>query len=162
MATASGAGTGVRHITPAKIITYLDSETPVEYWVDGGKINVLWDGTLISMSEAEWDQVKAGLAVPPQETDAEAVESIRRCAPRVVEALIGEAADDEGDPDFTDTPEEDGEKEFETKLRDILEGEGMRTSTFDEAGILTRNKGLVIRDGDKKYQLTIVEDRRGY
>jgi hypothetical protein len=80
----------------------------------------------------------------------------------VVESLIGEAIDDEGDPDFSGTPEEDGEKEFETKLRDILEGEGMRTSTFDEAGILTRNKGLVVRDGDKKYQLTIVEDRRGY
>ncbi len=54
-------------------------------------------------------------------------------------------------------------------LRDLIEGnpsddeilwENMRVSTFEEAGVMTYDKGLVIRLPDgTEYQLTIVQSR---
>ncbi len=68
----------------------------------------------------------------------------------------------------------DDEMEFtdetlQTGLRDLIEGnpsddeilwENMRVSTFEEAGVMTYDKGLVIRLPDgTEYQLTIVQSR---
>jgi hypothetical protein len=57
------------------------------------------------------------------------------------------------------------EKRMERRLQRLLDGRrGIdRIQTFEEAGILTRNRGLVIRLEDgTKYQITIVEDERGW
>jgi len=56
------------------------------------------------------------------------------------------------------------ERRMERRLRAMLERKQSvdRVETFEEAGVLTRNRGLVVRLGDgTKYQITIVEDRRG-
>lgn len=55
------------------------------------------------------------------------------------------------------------EHAFEEELKELLlENGANRVSTFEEAGIMTRNAGLVVHINKKKFQLTIVEDRRGY
>lgn len=64
--------------------------------------------------------------------------------------------------EFTDETLQNG-------LRDLIEGnlsddeilwENMRVSTFEEAGVMTYDKGLVIRLPDgTEYQLTIVQSR---
>ena len=45
-------------------------------------------------------------------------------------------------------------------IREFLEDEGFKVETFEEAGFLTRDKGLVIKteDGDE-YQMTIVKSK---
>jgi hypothetical protein len=50
-------------------------------------------------------------------------------------------------------------------LRDALAETGMVKSveTFEAAGIMTRNSGLIVRLGDgTKFQVTVVHDNRGY
>lgn len=111
-------------------------------------------------------------------------DSLKVKASRTVKAILGEDAEDdfdaksirragnlpppdeELDDDDVDPNNEidlNAEEGFQTLLRDILEARGgMRVSTFEEAGIMTRNKGLVVKTPDSKFQLTIVEDRRGY
>lgn len=57
------------------------------------------------------------------------------------------------------------ERRFEAGLMNVLArcSKVSRTETFANAGILTNNKGLVVRMADgTKFQLTIVEDRRGW
>lgn len=68
----------------------------------------------------------------------------------------------EDEREFTDETLQNG-------LRDLIEGnpsddeilwENMRVSTFEEAGVMTYDKGLVIRLPDgTEYQLTIVQSR---
>ncbi len=68
----------------------------------------------------------------------------------------------EDEMEFTDETLQNG-------LRDLIEGnpsddeilwENMRVSTFEEAGVMTYDKGLVIRLPDgTEYQLTIVQSR---
>jgi hypothetical protein len=57
------------------------------------------------------------------------------------------------------------EKRMERRLRAMLERKRSvrRVSTFEEAGVMTRNRGLVIllTDGTK-FQIEITEDRRGW
>lgn len=57
------------------------------------------------------------------------------------------------------------EKRMERGLRALLKRRRSvgRVETFEEAGILTRDRGPVVRLEDgTKYQITIVEDRRGW
>lgn len=58
------------------------------------------------------------------------------------------------------------EEEFETFLTDAIEDYAeendaprTRIRTFGDAGLLTGNKGLVVRVGDAEFQLTIVRSR---
>lgn len=77
--------------------------------------------------------------------------------------------DDETDieQDEADTALEDmDDEEFETFLTDAIhdyaeENDAPRTRirTFHEAGLLTGNKGLVVRVGDAEFQVTIVRSR---
>jgi hypothetical protein len=73
--------------------------------------------------------------------------------------------DDEVDSE-RDEFEDMDEDEFETFLADAIndyaeENDAPRTRirTFGEAGLLTGNKGLVVRVGDAEFQLTIVRSR---
>jgi hypothetical protein len=73
--------------------------------------------------------------------------------------------DDEVDGEQDDLEDMD-EEEFETFLTDAIdeyaeENDAPRTRirTFREAGLLTGNKGLVVRVGDAEFQLTIVRSR---
>lgn len=66
------------------------------------------------------------------------------------------------------------EFDFEQDLQSVLQGDDFdcmfseggnvkSVSTFDEAGVLTRNKGLVVRMGDgSEFQITIVQSRTGH
>jgi hypothetical protein len=56
-------------------------------------------------------------------------------------------------------------KRMEARLRAMLERKRpvRRVSTFEEAGVLTRNRGLVVALTDgTKFQIEIIEDRRGW
>lgn len=45
-------------------------------------------------------------------------------------------------------------------LRELLENEGLEVETYEEAGLLTRNDGLVIKAEDgSEYQVTIVQSK---
>jgi len=70
--------------------------------------------------------------------------------------------DDEVESELEDMDEE----EFETLLADAISDYAeendtprTRTRTFGEAGVLTNNKGLVVRVGDAEFQVTIVSSR---
>jgi len=70
--------------------------------------------------------------------------------------------DDEVESEFEDMDEE----EFETFLADAIsdyaeENDAPRTRvrTFGDAGLLTNNRGLVVRVGDAEFQITIVRSR---
>ena len=57
------------------------------------------------------------------------------------------------------------ERGFERRLANLLERvldrSGGRVTTFNDAGVLTSNKGLVVRLGNKQeFQITIVESTR--
>lgn len=59
-----------------------------------------------------------------------------------------------------------GEREFEERLAQAIEcfadeGElpGAHVRTFDDAGVLTMNRGLVVEVGDAEFQITIVRSR---
>lgn len=57
------------------------------------------------------------------------------------------------------------EKRFETKLARLLERRleqtGGEVATFEQAGVLTNNRGLVVTlPGRQSFQLTIVESTR--
>ena len=65
------------------------------------------------------------------------------------------------------------EQTFQDSLKEILESleeqdciselEVRRVSTFEEAGVMTRNAGLVVRLKDNSvFQVTIVQDHRGW
>lgn len=68
--------------------------------------------------------------------------------------------------DYTDTDELD-EHEVAGAIRELLteSGDGIAekvagVSTFDEAGVLTRNAGLVVRlDDGTEFQVTVVRSR---
>lgn len=58
------------------------------------------------------------------------------------------------------------EEAFETFLADAIrefaeenDAPRTRTRTFGEAGVLTSNKGLLVRIGDAEFQVTIVRSR---
>ncbi len=70
--------------------------------------------------------------------------------------------DDEVESELEDMDEE----EFETFLADAIgdyaeenDAPVTRTRTFGEAGVLTNNKGLVVRVGEAEFQVTIVRSR---
>ena len=45
-------------------------------------------------------------------------------------------------------------------LIELLENEGLEVTTYEEAGLLTGNEGLVIKAEDgSEYQITIVQSR---
>lgn len=45
-------------------------------------------------------------------------------------------------------------------LRELLENEGLEVETYEEAGLLTRDEGLVIKAEDgREYQVTIVQSK---
>lgn len=45
-------------------------------------------------------------------------------------------------------------------IREFLEDEGFEVRTYEEAGFLTRDEGLVIKtEDDDEYQITIVKSR---
>jgi hypothetical protein len=69
-----------------------------------------------------------------------------------------QAADEEGD----DIDEVDPEDQFEMDLREALEGNDnvTRVNTFEENGVLTRNRGLVVTTNYGRFQVTIVHDGR--
>ena len=57
------------------------------------------------------------------------------------------------------------EKRFETKLAKLIERAldktGGRVTAFEEAGVLTMNRGLVVSlANDQEFQVTIVESSR--
>lgn len=76
------------------------------------------------------------------------------------------AGDDEDVDDGDDDNEIDfnSEEEFAEQLSELIEENipGARVSSFREAGVLTRNEGFIVRTPNGKYQVTVVEDRRGY
>ena len=60
-----------------------------------------------------------------------------------------------------------GERGFETKLANllkrVLEERGGQIQTFEEHGVLTNNRGLVVTlPNRQEFQLTIVESTRRY
>jgi hypothetical protein len=70
--------------------------------------------------------------------------------------------DDEVESEIEDMDED----EFETFLADAINDYAeendaplTRTRTFGDAGVLTNNKGLVVRVGDAEFQITIVRSR---
>lgn len=84
---------------------------------------------------------------------------------KLVETLLNDsssAATPEKRLESYDDEERDAAASFEGFLAETLEDAGCRIQTFADAGVMTRNSGLVVRHGDKKFQVTIVEDRRGY
>ena len=45
-------------------------------------------------------------------------------------------------------------------IRELLEEGGFEVATFEEAGLLTRNEGLVLKTEDgREYQITIVQSK---
>jgi hypothetical protein len=58
------------------------------------------------------------------------------------------------------------ERRMERRLRAMLERKTQvvrSVSTFEEAGVLTNNRGLVVKLADgTRFQITVVEDRRGW
>jgi hypothetical protein len=59
------------------------------------------------------------------------------------------------------------EKQFETRLARLLERRlencGGSVTTFQDAGVLTMNRGLVVSlPGRGEFQITIVQSRRSY
>jgi len=58
------------------------------------------------------------------------------------------------------------EKRMERRLRAMLERKTQvvrSVSTFEEAGVLTNNRGLVVKLADgTRFQITVTEDRRGW
>lgn len=58
---------------------------------------------------------------------------------------------------YEDDGEEGGEEEVEAVLAELLEPRPVRT--FAEAGMMTRNKGLVVQFPHGTYQITIVKSR---
>ena len=63
-----------------------------------------------------------------------------------------------------DAPEQMDEEMFEAMLRDLLEVDGSeyvrRADTFRSVGMLTRNRGIVVRMKDgSEMQITIVRSR---
>lgn len=66
------------------------------------------------------------------------------------------------DADEDEVEEEDPEVAMEETLVELLTDAGFRVQTFEHAGILTRNRGVVARGPQGKFQISIVEDRRGY
>ena len=45
-------------------------------------------------------------------------------------------------------------------MRELLESEGFEVATYEEAGLLTGNEGLVIKAEDgSEYQVTIVQSK---
>ena len=45
-------------------------------------------------------------------------------------------------------------------IRELLENEGIEVATYEEAGMLTRNEGLVLKVEDgSEYQITIVQSK---
>ena len=45
-------------------------------------------------------------------------------------------------------------------MRELLENEGLEVATYEEAGLLTGNDGLVIKAEDgSEYQITIVQSK---
>lgn len=97
---------------------------------------------------------------------------IKQAARKVVVAFKkeGEEVFDSYDDEEETTEEGLSEKEFQNELIEILlqgtdfKGHKVkRVSTFEEAGIMTRNKGVIVRlDDNTKFQIEIVKDRRGY
>lgn len=70
------------------------------------------------------------------------------------------------DSDFDSEFEDMDEEELEGFLTDAIEeyaeendAPQTRISTFNDAGLLTGNHGLVVRIGDAEFQLTIVRTR---
>jgi hypothetical protein len=64
--------------------------------------------------------------------------------------------------------EETTEEEFCNVLQELLEeglpeqlqaGRTARIATFEQAGVLTRNRGLVVRIGESEFQVTVVQSR---
>ena len=54
------------------------------------------------------------------------------------------------------------ETEFQEELRDILweYNDNFDISTYDEVGMLTRNKGLIVKlENDEEFEITIVQRR---
>lgn len=76
------------------------------------------------------------------------------------------SGDEEDDPEEEEEDDvvSDPEEDFQSELCDLLTDElQARCQTFADAGVMTRNKGLVVRLQDgRKFQLCIVQDNRGY
>ena len=72
----------------------------------------------------------------------------------------GEPEDEGHDPD--NEIDLNAESSMEEALVNLLQAEGYKCQTFKSAGILTNNKGVVAKGQLGKFQITIVEDRRGY
>lgn len=70
--------------------------------------------------------------------------------------------DDEVESEFENMDEEEFETFLSDSIREFAEENDAprtRTRTFGEAGVLTGNKGLVVRIGDAEFQVTIVRSR---
>lgn len=75
------------------------------------------------------------------------------------------AEEDEAD-ETADEREDMSEEELEEFLTQAIEDFAddnevprLRIHTFEESGVLTRNRGLVVRIGDAEFQITIVRSR---
>lgn len=72
-----------------------------------------------------------------------------------------EEEDDDSDNEF----EFESETHFRQQLGEMIEENmpGVRISSFEEAGVLTRNEGLIVStQNGGRFQITIVEDRGRY
>lgn len=56
----------------------------------------------------------------------------------------------------------EGSELFDESVEEVTGEEGgeVRVSTFEQAGILTTNQGLVVRVGESEFQVTVVQVRR--
>lgn len=80
----------------------------------------------------------------------------------IEDKAIAGAIDGETDEDHDDLSEEELEELLTQAIEDFAdEGEMPRTHirTFEGAGMLTMNRGLVLQIGDAEFQLTIVRRR---
>jgi len=68
------------------------------------------------------------------------------------------SGDDDYDDDYAGSGRDNPEARFEAELADAIDSEiGAQVETFESAGIMTRNRGLVVRTQYGKFQVSIVQ-----
>jgi hypothetical protein len=99
---------------------------------------------------------------PDPKEDAKMDPTTTRRETEIEDEATAGASDDEADEKRDDLSEQELE-ELLTQAIECFADEGemprAHIRTFEDAGVLTMNRGLVVRIGDAEFQLTIVRSR---
>ena len=99
---------------------------------------------------------------PDPKEDAKMDPTTTRQETDIEDEAIAAACDDEADEEREDLSEQELE-ELLTQAIECFADEGempcAHIRTFEDAGVLTMNRGLVVQIGDAEFQLTIVRSR---